>query len=337
MALFSANNFLMQVKNIITGDSPATRGFFKSAEGISLSTIKTTASTAGIYQMVFPVGDMSIATGAGFGATTAGDVVTGIAPGHRFKLIALDFVTGSLVGAGASASAPCNLEIGSTNVTGGVCTVTLASTNTIGEVTNGTAITALNQGLATDVFSVEKATSVVFTAGEGAFVVTIQNLDTADALAGVADETNALVEKIDAATDTVGNIVWAVPRDYDESAQAVTLRILTSQLAVSTDDDVELDLEVYHKVPGTALSADRNPTKPGTVISTTEAWIEFDLSTIFASNNISRDDVITMKLITNGANDTAGEEVLIHDTQLIYRSTLVSYDKETTIQAFDLR
>ena len=158
----------------------------------------TLAATAGVSQVAFPVGDMSIATGAGFGATTAGDVVTDYVPGYKFKLLALDFVTGSLVGAGASASAPCNLEIGSTNVTGGVCTVTLASTNTIGELTAGLAITAANTGSATDAFSIEKATSVVFTAGEGTFVVTIQNMDVADSIASLADQVSGLVDAINA-------------------------------------------------------------------------------------------------------------------------------------------
>ena len=172
-----------------------------SSGGTASSTL---ASTIGISQIVFPVGSLAVASGAGFGATTAGDVVTAYVPGYKFKLIALDFVTGSLVGAGSSASAPCNLEIGSTNVTGGVCTVTLANTNTIGELTSGTSITAANTGSASDDFSIEKATSVVFTAGEGSFVVTIQNMDTADAIAsiaaksvlGIADDAN-LRSKLD--------------------------------------------------------------------------------------------------------------------------------------------
>lgn len=156
-------------------------------------------------------------------------------------------------------------------------------------------------------------------------------------IAGTADETNARVIKIEEAVDTVGNIVWKVPRDFDEDAQEVTLRVLASQLTVSTDNDVELDLEVYKKTPGSALSSDLNPTAPGTVLSTTEQWVEFDLSTVLASTNINRDDVVILEIITNGANDTNGEEVLIHDVELVYRSTLVSYDKETTSRAFDLR
>ena len=181
---------------------------------------------------------------------------------------------------------------------------------------------------------------MVFTAGEGAFVVTIQNLDTAEALVGIVDETNALVNKVDATVDTVGKVVWKVPRDYDEVAQVAVLRVLASQLTSSTDNDVELDAQVYHKVPGTALTADLNPTAPGTILSTTEQWVEFDLSTIFAttgSNSPVRDDVVTIEVITNGANDTAGEEILIHDVELVYRSTLVSHRKEVVVNTLDLR
>jgi hypothetical protein len=264
-------------------------------------------------------------------------MVTAFVPGYRFELVALDFVT-SIASTGAGATQTYNLEIGTTNVTGGTCVVTLASSSAVGELTAGAAITALATGSATDSISIEQAASgTAFTAGAGHFVVTIRNLDIADALAATADETNAIVQKIDAAVDTVGNVVWTVPRDYDEGAQAVILRVLASMVTVSTDTDVELDLEVYHKVPGTALTADLNPTAPGTILSATEQWVEFDLSTIFASTNINRDDVITMEIVTNGANDTVGEEVLIHDVQLVYRSTLVSYDKETSFEAFDLR
>lgn len=323
----------MAIKNIVVGDSSATKGFFKAAEGISMSGMVTPNAGVGLQQISF---DVNLAAGPPAG-TSAADMVTAFVPGYRFELVALDFQT-SIASTGSSATQTYNLEIGSTNVTGGTCVITLAGSSAVGEMTAGAAITALATGSATDTISIEQAASgTAFTAGAGSFVVTIRNLDVADAVAQTADETNAFVTKIDATVDTVGSVVWAVPRDYDESAQEVTLRVLTSQLTSSTDDDVELDLEVYHKVPGTALTADRNPTSPNTVLSTTEAWTEFDLSTIFATNNISRDDTVTMTIITNGANDTVGEEVLIHEVQMIYRSTLVSYTKETNVRDFDLR
>lgn len=143
-------------------------------------------------------------------------------------------------------------------------------------------------------------------------------------LGGTADETNARVLLVEEAVDTIGFISFKVPHDYDEATDELRLRVLASQLSVSTDDDVELDAEVYIKTPGSALGADVGPAKPGTVLSTTEQYVEFD----FSSLGLSADDVVQIKIITNGANDTNGEEILLHAVELKYRSTLVSYDAE---------
>lgn len=139
-----------------------------------------------------------------------------------------------------------------------------------------------------------------------------------------ADETNARVVKVEQNTDTIGYLTFPIPFDYDEATDTLKVRVLSSQLTQSTDDDVELDSGVYIKTAGTALGSDLNPDAPGTVLSTTEQWIEFDLS----GNSLVRDDVVNFKLVTNGANDTDGEEVLIHAIQVVYRSTLVSYDEQ---------
>lgn len=126
----------------------------------------------GVYQHTMPL--TSLATGL---STSAIDLLTQFTPGHAFRLLSLYFVT-TVAGTGTSASQVFNLEIGTTNVTGGVLTLTLANQATIGTVTAATAITALNEGTATDHFSLEMAAGgTVFTAGAGYFVVTIQNLD----------------------------------------------------------------------------------------------------------------------------------------------------------------
>lgn len=140
-------------------------------------------------------------------------------------------------------------------------------------------------------------------------------------LAGTADETNAKVLKVEEAVDTVGTIVWTVPRDYDEATDQLTVRVLASQLASSTDNDVQLDSSTYIKTAGTALGSDVSPVAPSTVLDTEEKWVEFDLGGL----GLSRDDVVNFVLKTNGANDTDTEEVLIHDIEFVYRSCLVSY------------
>ena len=153
------------------------------------------------------------------------------------------------------------------------------------------------------------------------------------ALSGVADETHAKVIKVEDTVDNIGNIVWPVPRDYDENTDVLILRVLASQLTLSTDNDVELDVEMYVKTAGSALSADKDPTKPGTVLTVAEQWIEIDLT----GQSLKRDDVVIIELITNGANDTDGEEVLIHAVELAYRSCIVSYDDEDDAEGNALR
>lgn len=128
----------------------------------------TLASTVGVQTVTIPL--TSLATGL---STSAIDLLTTFTPGYKFKVLAFDFVT--------------------TVVTGGSLNTTLTSTNTIGKVTAGTAVTAANTGTAADTLSIEMAASgTVFTAGAGYFVITIQNMDTADAFAREAALLNEL-------------------------------------------------------------------------------------------------------------------------------------------------
>lgn len=115
--------------------------------------------------------------------TSAADLITNYTPGYKFKILSVSFATTTL-GTGSGASQVLNLEIGSTNVTGGAVTVTLAGTDTLGELTAGTSVTAANTGSATDTISLEVAASgTVFTAGAGVLLIKVQNMDTADAVA----------------------------------------------------------------------------------------------------------------------------------------------------------
>ena len=124
--------------------------------------------------------------------TSAADLVTAYTPGFRFKVVGVDFAT-TTIGAGAGASQTLSLAIGSTAVTGGVVNPTLTGTNTLGKLVAGTAVTAANIGTATDTISVKvAATGTVFTGGAGVLLIRVQNLDTADAVASLANLTNAL-------------------------------------------------------------------------------------------------------------------------------------------------
>lgn len=147
----------------------------------------TLAAGVGIETVTVPL--TSLATGL---STAAIDLLTNYTPGYRFKVLAFDFVT-TVAGTGSGASQTFNLEIGTTNLTGGVLNPTLSSTDTIGKITAGSAITAANVGTASDTLSIEMAASgTVFTAGAGYFVIKIQNMDTADAVARTAVLANEL-------------------------------------------------------------------------------------------------------------------------------------------------
>jgi hypothetical protein len=151
----------------------------------------TIAAGAGVFTITIPL--TSLATGL---STLAIDLLTNYIPGYAFKLLSFDFVT-TIVGAGAGASQTFNLEIGTTNTTGGVLNVTLASTAGIGGVTSGTAITANNVGTVTDSLSIEMAAGgTVFSSGSGYFVIKLQNMDTANAIASLSDHVNDLITSL---------------------------------------------------------------------------------------------------------------------------------------------
>jgi len=186
------------LRDIAAGRAPASAdktqvvAFTDSTGGTGSDTL---AAGVGISQIAF---DLNLAAGPPAG-TSAGDVVTAFVPGFKFKLLALDFIT-SVAGVGSSASQVFNLEIGTTNVTAGTLTLTEASTATVGALTAGAAITGANTGTASDTFSVEMAASgTAFTAGAGTLLVTIQNMDTADAFASISDkvaEYDAVLENL---------------------------------------------------------------------------------------------------------------------------------------------
>ena len=108
-------------------------------------------------------------------ASIAGDrdIVTEFPIGAIFgagRILRFDAVV-MVAGAGAGSIA-FNLEIGTTNVTGGVVTATLAAA-TAGAVLAGTAITAGNAFGATDTLSIEADHTADFSAGQVDLIVTL--------------------------------------------------------------------------------------------------------------------------------------------------------------------
>jgi hypothetical protein len=173
------------------GKVPIVKPSSSSQAALTDSTTGTAATTlaAGVGVQKFTVPLTSLATGL---STSAIDLLTNLTPGFKGKILNFQFVP-TIAGTGTSASQTFNLEVGTTNVTGGSLVVTLAGTATVGVVTSATAITAGNTFTASDTISIEMAAGgTVFTAGAGYFVITVQNMDTADAVASLARQGNAI-------------------------------------------------------------------------------------------------------------------------------------------------
>jgi hypothetical protein len=147
----------------------------------------TLAAGLGVSTIVVPV---TIIAG-----TAAADYLTNYTPGYRFQILGFSWVTAVAV-AGASGSRVFNMEIGTTDVgtVAATCTVTTAANATVGSVTNSTTVTGANLGTSIDTISIEVASGgTTITGGSGAFLIRIQNLDTADAAASINGKLNALL------------------------------------------------------------------------------------------------------------------------------------------------
>lgn len=98
-----------------------------------------------------------------------GDMATTWTPGFAGRIVDADAVCTAAVTTGAKA-ATLNLEIGTTNLTGGV--ITLSGTYALGAVVAATAITAANHFSATDTISLEASSVTTFI--EGSFDIVIR-------------------------------------------------------------------------------------------------------------------------------------------------------------------
>jgi len=123
-----------------------------------------------------------------------GDMVTDWTLGHKFKILSFVAICTKAVTTGAKA-ATLNLEIGTTNLTGG--SLALSGTYALGSVTAATAITAANTGSAAATISLEASSVTTFAEGEFDIAVQIQNMDSADAMAAVIEDITALATKAD--------------------------------------------------------------------------------------------------------------------------------------------
>lgn len=102
-----------------------------------------------------------------------GDVVTNYTPGFAGTIEKFSFLVTSAVTTGSKGTT-LNLEIGSTNLTGGVLTLTSAAATPLGKVIDATAITAANVFSATDTISVEASSTTAFSEGAGVLLIVLK-------------------------------------------------------------------------------------------------------------------------------------------------------------------
>lgn len=127
------------------------------------------------------------------GGTSAIDSLTNWTPGFKFKILSWQAATDVLL-VGGGGSRVLNMEINTTDVGTTPSTLTVAIANAaVGVVTAGTAVAGANTGSATDTISIEVQNGgTAFSAGKINIGITVQNMDTADAIASITAKLSAI-------------------------------------------------------------------------------------------------------------------------------------------------
>jgi hypothetical protein len=102
-----------------------------------------------------------------------GEVVTEFQPGIDGTIEAFWFIT-EVAATTASRTATLNLEIGTTNLTGGVLTLTSAAATPKGRVIEATAITGANVLTRASLVSIEAASVTAFAEGSGTLYIAVR-------------------------------------------------------------------------------------------------------------------------------------------------------------------
>ena len=160
------------------GDTPGQAAVITD-NGTGSSAVTAVAAGVGVETLCFPV---TLPTGG----TTAIDIVTAFTPGYKFKILKWAYVE-DVAATGASGSRVYNMEIVTADVGTVASTVTVTTASAArGRVIAGTTVTGANTGTASGTISIEVAAGgTTHDAGAGSFVVTIQNMDVADAWASL--------------------------------------------------------------------------------------------------------------------------------------------------------
>jgi len=118
-----------------------------------------------VLTLAFPINLASI--------TGTQDVVTDFRPGVDGVIEDISFVT-NVPATTAAKLATLNVEINTTNLTGGLLALTTVAANTMGKIVQGTDITALNVLTKKDAISIEASAVTAFVEGSGTVYVRIR-------------------------------------------------------------------------------------------------------------------------------------------------------------------
>jgi len=120
----------------------------------------------------------------------------------------------------------------------------------------------------------------------------------------------------------VGQLVFMIPRDYDESVDKLDFRFL-AQMAGDTNSAVTISGALYRKRAGAALTADLGPTISGAVNTNTELadWIEVRSH----GDGHKAGDAITIDF-TAAAHAT--DALNIYGLEVVYASDLVYFEDD---------
>lgn len=138
----------------------------------------TLSTSCGVYLLSIPIRLAGI---------TGNTTVVNFPLRHAYKILSVDFVVTDAVTTGSKA-ATLTPFIADVAVTGGV--VTLSGTYALGASQLGTAITATNTGTGANYLSFKSTSVTAFAEGSGCLMVKVKNMDTANALASIADKWN---------------------------------------------------------------------------------------------------------------------------------------------------
>jgi hypothetical protein len=165
----SGNNLLDATWEIVTDEREATHRVTYTPLATNPAWVNAQILTrvfrnnpeGGVVDLVFPIN---------LAGVTAADVLTNFTPGFAGDIVGFKFVT-NVPATTASKLATFNLEINTTDVTGGTIALTTVLANTLGKITESAAITGNATFDDDDTISIEATSVTAFSEGQGSFHV----------------------------------------------------------------------------------------------------------------------------------------------------------------------